>query len=234
MLQAIVFDFDGVLVESEPLHYRAFSRVLRPLGADFDYDQYRRKYMGFDDREGLRTISADYGIALDARQLARLVARKAQALDQVLTEGVEPCPGSLELVRAAADHMPLALCSGALRRDIDAMCRALPENGILELFSAMVTADDVQRSKPDPQSYALAVERLGLHPSHCLAIEDTPAGLASARAAGLRTLGLISSDASGGAEDELRRLADHTVHTLADVTVCEMRQWFVGENTSGR
>ncbi|MBI1369361.1 MAG: HAD-IA family hydrolase [Planctomycetes bacterium] len=221
MLEAIVFDFDGVIVDTEPLHYRAFLRVLEPRGIQFDYDAYLEKYIGFDDRDGLRAMFEDHDQTLDDAASLSLRRDKAHAFDTIVAEGVTPFPGVLELIRAAAAAMPIAICSGALRSDIDAILPALGEGEIPDLFRAMVTADDVARSKPDPESYALAARRLGIDPAKCLAIEDTPAGLESARGAGLRTLAVTHSYPA----DRLRA-ADRVVTSLDDVTLEKLRGWF--------
>jgi beta-phosphoglucomutase len=223
MLQAIVFDFDGVLVDSEPLHYEAFARTVEPLGARFDYEHYRRHYIGYDDRDGFRAICNEFNIPLDEQRLAELIAEKAAAFARIVGRGVTPMPGAVELVQESAAAMPIALCSGALLQDIALILPNLGPGGLMDLFRAIVTADDVRRSKPDPEGYALAARRLGLAPGHCLAVEDTPAGIASARVAGLHTLAVSTSFPL----QELSE-ADRSVASLASVTVPKLRSWFNG------
>jgi HAD superfamily hydrolase (TIGR01509 family) len=213
---AVVFDFDGVLVDSEPLHYRAFSDVLKPLGMSFTWAEYVERFIGFDDRDTFREAFARAGRALDADALRRLVHRKAEAFArEVRSGGAAPYPGAAALIDGLRPAVPLALCSGALRRDIDPILESL---GLSDAFLAIVTADDVHASKPDPASYRLALERLSavagrrLRPGRCVAIEDTPTGIRAARGAGLRAMGVATTHRP----DALRE-ADRVVRSLADV-----------------
>jgi HAD superfamily hydrolase (TIGR01509 family) len=197
MLAAVIFDFDGIIVDTEPLHYKAFQEVLTPLGYGYSWDEYLRHYIGFDDRDAFREAFSAGGKAIDDRELGLLIEEKAQAFQRAIAAGVEPYPGVVELIRSIAGNLPLALCSGALPGDIRPILKQL---GISDLFNTVVTAADVQASKPDPASYILAVARLqaafperGIDPAHCLAIEDTPAGIASASGAGVKTLAVTNS-----------------------------------------
>jgi beta-phosphoglucomutase len=221
MIQSIVFDFDGVIVDTEPLHYRAFLRAMEPFGIDFDYDRYVQQYIGYDDRDGLRAICNDFDAPLSDSQINELIQQKAGAFEQIVGEGVTPFPGAVELILAAAKKMPIAICSGALRRDIDAVLRGVGDGDLLQRFNVIVTADEVPHSKPDPRSYQLAAERLSLPAADCLAIEDTPAGLASARGAGLRTLAVAHSY-----EADRLDAADRVEDSLAGVTLEKLLAWF--------
>jgi HAD superfamily hydrolase (TIGR01509 family) len=152
------------------------------------------------------------------------VEEKGVAFQRIVASGVEVYPGVVELVRSIAGRLPLALCSGALPSDIDPILKQL---GITGLFDVIVTAADVQASKPDPESYALAVARLkSVYPYKeitseiCLAIEDTPAGITSARRAGLKVLAVTNSYH----EEELTS-ADRIVTSLANEnlqTLCSL------------
>lgn len=196
MLSAVIFDFDGIIVDTEPLHYRAFQQVLEPLGLGYSWDDYVAVYMGFDDRDAFREAFRVVGRSLDAGMLERLIEAKAAAF-QTLSGAVDPYPGVVELIRTLSDSLPVALCSGALRCDILPILQGL---GLDRAFTVLVTADEVAASKPDPASYSLAVERLaatyperGISPATCLAIEDTPAGIASATGAGIPVLAVTNS-----------------------------------------
>jgi len=197
MLQAVVFDFDGVIVDSEPLHFQAFMKVLAPFDISCTWQDYCDLYMGFDDRDGFRAFFQSAGHHLEDVLLKELIAAKAAAFQEVVAAGIEPFPGVIALIRALEPIVPLALCSGALHSDIDPVLKSL---GIKDAFSVMVTAEEVQVSKPDPESYQLALARLqkaypssGISGATAVAIEDTPAGIASARGAGLTVLGVATS-----------------------------------------
>jgi len=222
-LQAIVFDFDGVIVDSEPAHYRAFQAVLEPRGLGYGWDAYLEHYIGFDDRDGFREAFRAGGWGLDESELEGLIAEKSAAFDREMAAGLEPIPGALACVPRLAAEMPLAVCSGALRHEIEPALAAL---GLAEQFRVVVSAEDVAHSKPDPASYRLAVQRLGeelgtiLEPSACAAIEDTPAGVASARGAGLAVVGLDRAGAAdlGEAHRVVRDLGEVDVDLLAGLT----------------
>ena len=197
MLRAVVFDFDGILVDTEPFHHRAFMEVLAPYGIECSWEEYLEGYVGFDDRDALYRFFRQARSEQPAEGLSGLLRAKARAFQQVVRGGVTPYPGAAELVRTLAPGIPLALCSGALRSDV---LPILEQLDLLRHFRVLVTADEVPVSKPDPACYSLAVERLdrlfpsaGIRPESCLAIEDTPAGIASARGAGLPVLAVTNS-----------------------------------------
>lgn len=197
MLKAVIFDFDGIIVDTEPLHYRAFQRILEPLGKGYPWDDYVSRYMGFDDRDAFLEAFAAAGEQLSHEMLEQLIDQKAMIFQEVIASGVLPYPGVVELATELAGKLPLALCSGALPSDI---LPILKQHALENVFSVIVTAADVEASKPDPASYRLAVERLqtafpdhGIDPSSCLAIEDTPAGIASANGAGIRVVAVTNS-----------------------------------------
>jgi beta-phosphoglucomutase len=196
-LEAVVFDFDGVIVDTERLHHAALNRVLEPVALGITWQEYVQTYIGFDDRGVFQHRFATAGQTLSPAELAAWVERKAVLFHRLVSEETpSPFPGVIELIRGLSRRIPLALCSGALRSDIDPIFRALRLEGVFDL---LVTADDVPMSKPDPACYRLAVERLSrrharaLAPEECLAIEDTPAGITAAKGAGLRVLALTNS-----------------------------------------
>lgn len=196
MLDAVIFDFDGIIVDTEPLHYKAFQELLVPLGLGYSWQEYLERYLGFDDRDAFREAFRAAGRPLSDRELKTLMDGKAEAFLKIVSVGVAPYPGAVELIRSISGTLPLALCSGALRSDIDPI---LVQLGLTGAFDTLVTADEVAASKPDPESYRLAVQRLQslfpgrVNPGASIAIEDTPAGIASAKGAGLRVLAVTNS-----------------------------------------
>ncbi len=201
MLRALLFDFNGILVNDEPLHFALFRRVLGEEGVDLTREDYYGRYLGFDDRDCFAAALAAAGEACPPQRLARLVARKAAYYrEEIRRDGYPLFAGAAELVReAAAAGLTLALVSGALREEV---VGGLEQAGIAALFKVLVAADDVERGKPDPEGYALALAAINgepplparlIHPHECVAIEDSPAGLEAARACGLRTLGVAQT-----------------------------------------
>jgi HAD superfamily hydrolase (TIGR01509 family) len=197
-LQAVIFDFDGIIVDSEPLHHEAFDRVLEPLGLSIPWEHYYREYLGFDDRDVLRTRFREADRALHDAHMQELMHKKAEAYLAIIREkGAAPFAGVVDFVRRMSDAVPCGISSGALMSDIEPVIEQL---GIASCFSEIVTADQVAASKPDPESYRVAFARLKLRypdridrPGQTLAIEDTPAGIVSAKGAGLKVLAVTNS-----------------------------------------
>lgn len=214
-LQAVIFDFDGIIVDTEPLHHRAFCRVLEPLNLPLSWGRYYEHYLGFDDRDVLRTRFTEEGIRLEEDMMRRLIDEKAKAFLHIIHhEGVQAFPGVVELVTSLHGNIPLAIASGALASDIEPILDML---GLSRCFAERVTADQVHVSKPDPESYREAFARLrAAHPERvndpasCLAIEDTPAGVQAAKGAGLRVLAVRNTY-----EPEALAEADLVVDSLA-------------------
>lgn len=198
MLRALLFDFNGILVNDEPVHFALFRRVLGEEGVGLSQEDYYGLYLGFDDRDCFAAALGAAGQVVAPQRLARLVARKAAYYrEEIRRSGYPLFAGGAALAReAAAAGLTLALVSGALREEV---VGGLEQAGIAQLFKQLVTADDVERGKPDPEGYALALAALNsvpplperlIHPHECVAIEDSPAGLEAAAACGLRTLGV--------------------------------------------
>lgn len=195
---AVIFDFDGVIVDTEPLHYQAFQKILQPQNLGFSWDEYVQTYMGFDDRDAFREAYRRGEKDLSEKELEQLVVKKAVVFQEVIKIGVTPYPGVIDLIRQLHQQKtPLAICSGALRSDI---LPILGQFDITSCFSRIVTADDVPHSKPDPTCYRIAAEQLSaIFPDklatcdHIIAIEDTPAGITSALGAGLKVVAVTNS-----------------------------------------
>lgn len=230
LLKAVVFDCDGVLVDTEPLHYRAFQEVLVPLGLGFDYEHYLKHYIGFDDRDAFVEAFRERNRPVDLETLGGLIAAKGNALLGILTAGVPSFPGVRPLVQdLASAGIPLAVASGALRKEVELFLRTL---AIEKAFSVIVAADEITRSKPDPETYLVALEHLRReHPSsrleacRCIAIEDTPAGIQSAKEAGLFVVGVTNSFPAS----TLRDHAHHVVESLADLNGAALDELVRGE-----
>jgi beta-phosphoglucomutase len=195
-LQAIVFDFDGVIADSEPLHLRAFQQTLAEEHIELTAGDYYARYLGYDDVGLVQTLAADRGLAMSDREITALVARKGVRLQQLLQGDQVLFPGAADFIRAAAAQVPIGIASGALKHEIDEIVEAA---GIKHLFATIVSSGDTPQSKPSPAPYLLAFERLrqasgrNLDPRRSVAIEDSKWGLESARGAGLRCVGVTNS-----------------------------------------
>ena len=212
MMNAIIFDFDGIIVDSEPMHYQAFQHVLEPLGKGYSWEEYCETYIGFDDRDAFRQAFIDKGEGICAKDLKNMINEKAKVFQRLIHDGgATPLPGAVELIRSIPCKLPVALCSGAWMEDILPILRNL---GIDNAFSAIVTAEDTEKSKPDPAPYKLALKKLGIEdPATAVAIEDTPAGIVSAKGAGLKVLAVTNSH-----DREYLLEADAVTDSLKNVT----------------
>ena len=191
---AILFDFNGVLVDDEPIHYQAFVEVLAPEGISLPLEDYQR-YLGHDDRATFAGFLSERGRRVTDDQLRELVQRKQSAYLRLLGGGPRLFPGARELAEALHRlGIPLAIVSGARRVEIEPTLAAC---GLSALFSVVVAAEDVLSCKPDPEGYRLALRRLGAaeRNGRCpgIALEDAPAGISAARAAGLRCIAVANS-----------------------------------------
>jgi len=230
MLKAIVFDFDGVIADSEPTHFAAINDALGTIDVQCSFENYNRHLIGFDDRECFHfavTQWADprHHADKDATVLRLRQLKQQRFVQRLAEDGMAAVPGALELITALAGTLPIAIASGATREDIE---QVIARFGCRDAFDAIITADDVARSKPDPTTYRVAVERLAaihpdlaIAPGDCVAIEDTPAGLRSARDAGLNTLALTTTHPIEQLHD-----AQHIVRDLSHVSLAQLRAWY--------
>jgi beta-phosphoglucomutase len=223
MLYAIVFDFDGVLADSEPLHFEAFRRVLSAHGVGLTREEYDARYLGYDDAGAFRAILQDRGQPAESAAIEALVAEKLQVFEAVVGGRNVLFPGASECVRRLGARLPLAIASGALSQDIDLI---LSGTGLRDAFDVVVGAEQTARSKPWPDPYALAVRRLqerGRVPDGdavaggCVAIEDSRWGIQSAKAAGLRCIAVTTSYDASELTD-----ADLVVGSLDEVSLPEL------------
>lgn len=222
--QAVIFDFDGIIVDSEPLHHKAFARVFDPINLTLTWERYYDYYLGFDDRDVIRERFKEADRDLDEQTLTSIMRNKANLfVDIVEREGVQPYPGVVPLIKRLGGTIPLAICSGALSSDINPILRILQ---LQDRIDELVTADQVQASKPDPESYRLALTRLMERfpgrvrdPGRCVAIEDTPAGITSARGAGLKVVAVTNTYAA-----ESLGSADKVVDSLEGLTLESLDQ----------
>ncbi|MFH0878714.1 MAG: HAD family phosphatase [Lentisphaerota bacterium] len=222
MLKAVLFDFDGVMVDSEFYHYRAYQEVLKPTGHDYTWDDYVSYFIGFDDRDAFRAAYSRVGHPLHDEHLRSLIAAKAAAFQRMVEkEGITPYPGVVSLVRALSAKYAVGLCSGALNSDVQPVIKALDLAGCIH---EIITAEQVAGSKPDPECYTLCVARLAAHfperdikPSNAVAIEDTPAGIQSARAAGLKVMSVTNSYSADKLHEATRVVASLEGITAQDL-----------------
>jgi HAD superfamily hydrolase (TIGR01509 family) len=191
MPKAILFDFNGVIVNDEPQHCEALIATLATYGYPLDRAGYYRDYLGFDDRECFRFTFERMGRLPDDALLQEAIERKAALYERAIRASLELVPGSAEFIRAAAaEGYRLAVVSGALRREIELV---LGESRLRRHFDVIVAAEDVAHCKPDPQGYRAACTALDVPTLQCIVIEDSLPGLEAARGAGIRCAMLATS-----------------------------------------
>lgn len=194
VFRALLFDFNGVLLDDEPLHAELLLALAREEGIEVSPERYASRYVGLNDRNAIAAIWHDAGRALPPDGIRRRVAEKARRYERAV-EGRGFFPGARELVREAARRVPLGVVSGALRAEV---IGGLKRAGVFDRFTALVTAEDVRNGKPDPEGYARGLEevnrdlcRLRKEPvaaKRVLVIEDTEHGVAAAKAAGMKVV----------------------------------------------
>jgi beta-phosphoglucomutase len=220
-LHAIVFDFDGVIADSERLHLRAYQDVLAPEGIAMSNEDYFARYLGYDDVGVFKALGRDHDVAMDDRRVADLIARKGQRYESLAAAGEMLFPGAADFIRTAAAAVPIAIASGALTHEIE---EVLERAGLRSLLPVIVGADQTEHSKPHPDPYHTAFIRLrassgaDLDPLRTVAIEDSRWGLVSARAAGLRTVAVTNTYS----EAELRADAELVVPGLNALTLAAL------------
>ena len=218
---AVLFDFDGVIVNSEPLHFQAFRAVLAGEHIELGEEEYFRELIGFDDKGAFRHVYELRGMRLAPRTFLSLMANKSRAMMDLIRRGqFAALPGVEQFVRGLWRTRPLAICSGALREEIEAMLEGV---SLRDCFPTIVAAEDVTVGKPDPSGYLQTMRlvaqrvRRTLHPSDCLIVEDAPTVIRSVRAVGFPVIGVASSyplDKLGDANWAVRSLEPQEIRRV--------------------
>lgn len=185
--QAILFDFDGVLVDSEPVHFACWREVLAPFGIDLDWETYERLCIGIADRAMLETLCALSSPPLEIERLWEQYPRKKARFRECMSQG-ETVRAEVRTLLQSLGRYRMAVVSSSGRAEVEPILRAV---GIRELFDAVVCGEDVTRLKPAPDPYRKAAQLLGI--SKALVVEDSPAGIESGKAAGFEVLAVRSA-----------------------------------------
>lgn len=206
--RAVIFDFDGVLADSEPLHCHAIRVAARLRGWSVSDEQFQRM-IGKGDPHAFELLARENDQPITGAEIAHLIDLKQTACLRGIADGrFTPQPGAADLVRWAAARVPTAVCSGSSRPFVAAI---LEKMDLLSVLRTVVGLEDVSRPKPDPDPYLIAASRLEVTPADCVVIEDTPTGIHSARAAGMHVIGVCHSfprDRLVEAHEVVDRIAD--------------------------
>lgn len=223
MLRAVIFDFDGVITDSEILHLRTFNEVLAQYDIEITTRDYYTQYLGSTDFDCFKVLSEKHDLRLDERSIKSLVRQKNEAFEQLAkTEGriIEGVRGFLQLL--SDNSVRMAICSGSLLTEIELL---LDEAGLRHFFEAVVSAEEVKKFKPDPEGFLLALRKLNetghhpIQPAECIAIEDSHWGLEAAKQAGMHTVAVTNSY-------DARQLAsaEKIVGNLSELGIADLQQ----------
>jgi beta-phosphoglucomutase-like phosphatase (HAD superfamily) len=201
MLKAIIFDFDGVIADTEPLHLKAFQLTLRENGIELSDEDYFENYLAYDDKTLFKELLKDRNYEHNEAQISDFMNRKSEHFENVLKGNILVLEGVPEFISEVSGKYPLAIGSGAIRSEI---IYILESGGLREHFEIIVSADEVINCKPDPEVFIEALRRLNnldsvsekISPQECLVIEDSTSGIKAAHSAGMKCLAITNSYAA--------------------------------------
>jgi beta-phosphoglucomutase len=221
MLEAVIFDFDGVLVDSEKLHYQAFNRTLTKFNYQLSIRDYYDKFLGLSDLELLRVVNEEGKLFLSNQQFEKLLGEKANLFKEMAATEAGIIEGVPQVLKMLADNkVPIGICSGALLPEIETILKGA---GLREFFEVIVSAEQVKRGKPDPEGFSLALRllnkkfRKSMKPENCVVIEDSHWGLEAAKSAGMKTVAITNTYAA-----EHLKPADKVIVHLNDLSLAEL------------
>ena len=227
MLRAVIFDFDGVITDSEILHLRAFNQSLAQYGIEITKNDYYTMYLGFNDTDCYKLLIEKGLLKMDEQQINAIMNQKKKIFEQLAkTEGrmIEGVRDFLTMLEQ--NDIPMAICSGSLLTEVEMI---LDEARLRHLFEVVVSGEQVKKGKPDPEGFLLSLQRLNekrenpITANQCIVIEDSHWGLEAAKAAGMHTIAVTNSyDAEqlGMAEKIIDRLSELTIDDLQQLCVC--------------
>jgi HAD superfamily hydrolase (TIGR01509 family) len=222
-LKAVVFDMDGVVIDSEFTHYSAICEAMG-AGATASFEQFLEHCTGRDEVYAMSRMAELSGMHFVPGDLPKWGVLKGKAYARLIGEQATPIAGSIELVLSVAQELPVGLATGSRRHDVKAALAVLGEGALQNVFSAIVTSSDVEKPKPHPQTYEKAVSIIGAQPSSCWAIEDSPNGIRSASAAGLRVIGVRGTNEESLLFDAG---AERVVNDLRKLSFINLKDWFI-------
>jgi len=223
MLRAVIFDFDGVITDSEILHFRAFNQVLGQYGIELTKDDYYKTYLGFNDADCYKLLIGQGLLKTDKQQIKNLIEQKKRIFEQLakaegkMIEGVRDFLTMLE-----QNNISMAICSGALLTEVEMV---LEDARLRHLFEVIVSGEQVKKGKPDPEGFLLSLQRLNenrenpITANQCIAIEDSHWGLEAAKAAGMHTIAVTNSY-----DAEQLSMADKIVDQLNELSINDLQQ----------
>ncbi len=223
MLKAVIFDFDGVITDSEILHLRAFNRSLAPYGIEISTKDYYANYLGYSDFDCYKALIDNGVLKIEPQQIANVVSQKSRIFEELTKTEGRTIEGVHEFLRMLKHNkVPMAICSGSLMAEIEVI---LDEAKLRQFFVVIVSAEQVKKGKPSPEGFLLTLQKLNkkfrppIAAGECIVIEDSRWGLQAAHAAGMHTIAVTNSYGA----DQLT-LAEKVVAKLNELTIDDLRQ----------
>jgi beta-phosphoglucomutase len=222
MLRAVIFDFDGVITDSEILHFRAINQVLAHYGTQITKNDYYKKYLGFNDADCYEAFINHGLLKTGTHQIKELIEEKKKIYKQLAqTEGkmIEGVHDFLEMLER--NSVPMAICSGSLLTEVEMV---LEDARLRHLFEVIVSGEQVHKGKPDPEGYVLTLKRLNenhkkpIASEQCVVIEDSHWGLEAAKEAGMHTIAVTNSY-----DAKQLKMADKIVDRLSKLSIDDLQ-----------
>ena len=223
MLRAVIFDFDGVITDSEILHFRAFNEILREFGFELTKREYYGTYLGMTDVDCYKALIEEGRLEIDAGRISALVEKKNGFFERLARKEGQIIDGVRRFLSVLRENnVPTAICSGALLSEIEMILR---QSDLRDHFGVIVAADHISQGKPDPEGFLLTLKRLNadgeedIESRECVVVEDSHWGLEAAKAAGMRTVAVTNTYKA----DQLG-YADKVVASLGELGIDDLRQ----------
>lgn len=223
MVQAVIFDFDGVIIDSELLHLRALNQVLARHDFEISTDDYYKNCVGHIDIDLLHLFKNKGLLRLDGREIENLIEQKRDIFRELAEKEAKLCRGVLNFLQMLSQNtVPMAICSGSSIMEIQVI---LEKTNLHHFFNAIISSEHVKNGKPDPEGMLLALRKLRqkarspIFASQCIVIEDSPRGVAAAKAAGMHAVAVTSSFDAHHLD-----LADKIVDHLGQLTISNLHQ----------
>lgn len=215
MFDAVIFDFDGVILDSEPIHYEACCHVFNSIGLTLSYHEFKEKYIGLSDKEMFPLLLVNHGFHFTPAEINAFINNKIEQYTQIIKHHHNlPMISDVDkyIQKIVQDGKKIAICSGSMRIEVTTVLAKLKQGTLQPFFNTIITSDDVQLGKPSPEGYLLTAERLNVAPDKCLVIEDAPHGIAAAKSAGMFVIALSTTQ-----EKHQLHKADRTVDSFVEL-----------------
>lgn len=207
MIEVVIFDMDGLMIDSEPFHFQAFSTVFNQFGLQFSKEE-NTKYIGMQDIDEAKDMVDKYLLPVTADEL---VKRKQAQFRRFLTQAIIPQPGLMKLLGKLQERKyKIGIASSSALEEIESVVNGLKINKYIDVYCS---AEQVKKGKPAPDVYLLAAKRLGVKPQNCLVLEDAPNGVRAGKAAGMKVFAIPSQYTKEGDFTQ----ADKVLNSLSDV-----------------